>query len=86
MLVLILMLTNDDLICHFWRQIDILNNVTVWAPELLPLSKLWKDLSWHCMSTTRGFIVCLMLMCNCGGCASIMHESAYGNAHEMHCM
>ena len=58
--VLVLMLTTDDLMSHFWRQVDILNLMAVRTAELLLLSKLWQDLSWYCICTTSCHDVCFM--------------------------
>ena len=57
--VLVLMLTTDDLMSHFWRQVDILNLMAVRTAELLLLSKLWQDLSWYCICTTSWAMICV---------------------------
>ena len=53
LLVLIDLLSPDDLVCHFYGHADGLCAAAVAASELLLLSKLWQDVFWNCTHENR---------------------------------
>ena len=41
LLLLKLLLFGQDLMCHFWSKVNVLNAVAVWTAELLLCRQLW---------------------------------------------